>query len=183
MLELSYRSWRLKPYAEDLDDDGAPFRWDPERRDLLRADLDAAFLHIYGLNRKEADRALESFPVVKKYDQRDFGEYRWLTCRQDTARVILDDSNTGPGSRSAQSGQLRQAARIVVALALPTSPQAGSGRGSSKSHLLWSAVALSLVSNALMVAGYQRCLPRVAGSHRPSGSRRSPETSVPRPVR
>lgn len=74
MLELSYRSWRLKPYAEDLDDDGAPFRWDPERRDLLRADLDAAFLHIYGLNRKEADRALESFPVVKKYDQSDFGE-------------------------------------------------------------------------------------------------------------
>ena len=42
VLELSYTSWRLKPYAEDLGDDGPPFRWDPERRALLRADLDAA---------------------------------------------------------------------------------------------------------------------------------------------
>ena len=31
-------------------DDGPPFRWDAERRVLLRADLDAAFLHVYGLN-------------------------------------------------------------------------------------------------------------------------------------
>lgn len=41
MLELSYTSRRLKPYAEELGDDGAPFRWDPERHALLRADLDA----------------------------------------------------------------------------------------------------------------------------------------------
>ena len=50
VLELSYTSWRLKPYAEELGDDGPPFRWDAERRALLRADLDAAFLHVYGLD-------------------------------------------------------------------------------------------------------------------------------------
>ena len=43
LLELSYTSWRLKPYAEELGDDGPPFRWNAERRPLLRADLDAAF--------------------------------------------------------------------------------------------------------------------------------------------
>ena len=43
VLELSYTSWRLKPYAEELGDDGPPFRWNAERRPLLRADLDAAF--------------------------------------------------------------------------------------------------------------------------------------------
>ncbi|MEP6528292.1 MAG: DNA methyltransferase, partial [Nocardioidaceae bacterium] len=76
VLELSYTSWRLKPYAEEIGDDGPPFRWNPERRALLRADLDAAMLHVYGLDRREADHVLDSFPVVRKYDERDHGEYR-----------------------------------------------------------------------------------------------------------
>ncbi|MCX4093599.1 Eco57I restriction-modification methylase domain-containing protein [Nocardia sp. alder85J] len=76
VLELSYTSWRLRPYAVDLGDIGAPFRWDPERRALLRADLDAAFLHVYGLSRTEAEHVLDSFPVVRKYEERDLGEYR-----------------------------------------------------------------------------------------------------------
>lgn len=83
VLELSYTSWRLKRYAEDLGDDGPPFRWHPERRALLRADLDAAFLHVYGLNRGEAEHVLDSFPVVRKYEERDYGEYR-------TRRLVLE---------------------------------------------------------------------------------------------
>jgi hypothetical protein len=83
VLELSYTSWRLKPYAEELGDDRPPFRWNPERRTLLRADLDAAFLHVYGLTREEAEHVLDSFPVVRKYDQRDHGEYR-------TKRLVLE---------------------------------------------------------------------------------------------
>lgn len=82
VLELSYTSWRLQPYAQDLSDDGPPFRWDSERRALLRADLDAAFLHIYGLRRDEAEHVLDSFFVVRKYEERDFGEYR-------TRRLVL----------------------------------------------------------------------------------------------
>ncbi|BCQ07072.1 hypothetical protein JMUB5695_00488 [Mycobacterium heckeshornense] len=83
VLELSYTSWRLKPYAEELGDDGPPFRWDPERRALLRADLDAAFLHVYGLRRDEAEHVLDSFPVVRKYEEPDYREYR-------TKRLILE---------------------------------------------------------------------------------------------
>jgi hypothetical protein len=83
VLELSYTSWRLKPYAEDLGDGGPPFRWDAERRALLRADLDAAFLYVYGLTRREAEHVLDSFPVVRKYDERDHGEYR-------TKRLVLE---------------------------------------------------------------------------------------------
>ena len=83
VLELSYTSWRLKPYAEELGDDGPPFRWDAERRALLRADLDAAFMHVYGLTRHEAEHVLDSFPVVRKYDERDHGEYR-------TKRLVLE---------------------------------------------------------------------------------------------
>lgn len=83
VLELSYASWRLQPYAKDLGDEGPPFRWDAERRALLRADLDAAFLHIYGLRRDEAEHVLDSFFVVRKYEERDFGEYR-------TRRLVLE---------------------------------------------------------------------------------------------
>lgn len=83
VLELSYTSWRLKPYAEELDDEGPPFQWHLDRRTLLRADLDAALIHMYGLNRQEAEHILNSFFVVRKYDERDFGEYR-------TKRRILE---------------------------------------------------------------------------------------------
>lgn len=83
VLELSYTSWRLKPYAQEMDDDGRPFRWIPERRALLRADLDAAFLHVYGLSRAEAEHVLDSFFVLRKYEERDYGEFR-------TRRLVLD---------------------------------------------------------------------------------------------
>jgi hypothetical protein len=76
VLEMSYTSWRLKPYAQDIGDNGPPFNWDPERRTLLQADLEAAFLYVYGLNRHEAEHVLDSFFVIRKYEERDLGEYR-----------------------------------------------------------------------------------------------------------
>jgi hypothetical protein len=72
----------LKSYADDLGTAGPPFRWDPDRRALLRADLDASFLHIYGLDREESEHVLDSFPVTRKYEERDFCEYR-------TKRLVL----------------------------------------------------------------------------------------------
>ena len=66
-----------------MGDDGPPFRWDPDRRALLQAELDAAMLHVYGLTRAEAEHVLDSFPVVRKYEERDHGEYR-------TRRLVLD---------------------------------------------------------------------------------------------
>ncbi len=83
VLELSYTSRRLRPYAQELGDAGPPFHWDPGRRPLLRADLDAAFLHVYGLDRTEAEHVLDSFTVVRKYDERDCGEYR-------TKRLVME---------------------------------------------------------------------------------------------
>jgi len=53
VLELTYTAWDLKPFAEDLEYDGPPFTWDPDRRAILRAELDAYYAHLYGLNRKQ----------------------------------------------------------------------------------------------------------------------------------
>ena len=83
VLELAYTSNRIAPYARDLGDDGPPFRWIPERRAALRAELDAVMLHVFGLIREEAEHVLDSFTVVRKYEERDVGEYR-------TRRLVLE---------------------------------------------------------------------------------------------
>jgi hypothetical protein len=46
-LELTYSAWDLEPFAQDCGCSGPPFRWDEERRFLLRCELDAAFFHLY----------------------------------------------------------------------------------------------------------------------------------------
>lgn len=47
VLELTYTAWDLEPFARDCDYAGPPFRWNEDRRFWLRAELDAAFFHLY----------------------------------------------------------------------------------------------------------------------------------------
>ena len=47
ILELTYTAWDLQAFALDCGYDGPPFRWDEERRFLLRCELDAAYFHLY----------------------------------------------------------------------------------------------------------------------------------------
>ncbi len=82
VLELVYTAWDLAPFARDLGDDGPPFRWIPERRAQLRAELDAAFCLLYGLERSDVEYVLQSFPVLRNNEERAYGEYR-------TARLVL----------------------------------------------------------------------------------------------
>jgi hypothetical protein len=60
-LELCYTNAELTEFAADLDRDHPPFRWRPDRRVLLQAEIDAAVLHLYGLNRTQAEWLLDSF--------------------------------------------------------------------------------------------------------------------------
>ena len=50
VLELTYTAWDMQPFAKDLGYEGEPFRWDPERRALLRGELDAYCAYLYGLS-------------------------------------------------------------------------------------------------------------------------------------
>ncbi|MFE3591530.1 Eco57I restriction-modification methylase domain-containing protein [Streptomyces niveus] len=81
--ELSYTSHDMADYARDLGDEGPPFRWNVERRALLRAELDAAFFHLYGLERDDIAYVMETFPIVKREDLAAHGTYR-------TKYLILD---------------------------------------------------------------------------------------------
>ncbi|MBB2793629.1 UNVERIFIED_ORG: hypothetical protein GGD58_002488 [Rhizobium pisi] len=94
VLELTYTSHSLAPFARDLGHDGPPFAWDEDRRAHLRADLDALYARAYGLTRDELryildpadvkgpDYPSETFRVLKEKEIRQHGEYR-------TRRLIL----------------------------------------------------------------------------------------------
>ena len=83
VMELSYTAWDLKAFAEDCGDNGPPFIWDSERRFQLRCEIDAAFFHLYGISQDDAAYILDTFPVLKKSETRESGEYR-------TKRVVLE---------------------------------------------------------------------------------------------
>lgn len=72
-----------------------PFPWNPERRAVVRAELDARYARLYGLNREELQYILdpsevmgedypsETFRVLKKKEFAQYGEYR-------TQRLVLE---------------------------------------------------------------------------------------------
>lgn len=103
ILELTYTAEDMRPFAEDMGYDGEPFMWDEGRRFQLRAELDAAFFHLYlpanpdgtwkqAEKETEAEYSalcaafptprhavayiMETFPIVKKKDVAAYGHYR-----------------------------------------------------------------------------------------------------------
>lgn len=48
----------------------------PDERTSVRAELDAAMFHLYGINRDDVDYIMETFPIVKRKDVKEFGSYR-----------------------------------------------------------------------------------------------------------
>ena len=94
VLELTYTSHLMRPWAEDLGYTGNPFAFDPDRRAVLRAGLDAFFARKYGLSRDELRYILdpadikgdgypsETFRGLKRNEIDRYGEYR-------TQRLVL----------------------------------------------------------------------------------------------
>lgn len=50
VLELTDTAWELEPFARNCGYAGLPFRWDEEFCFVLRAELDAAFFHLYSFH-------------------------------------------------------------------------------------------------------------------------------------
>ena len=88
VLELTYTSYSLKPWAEALGHDGEPFVYDEARRGVLKAELDVFFAKKYGLTEEEFRYILdpkdvkgenfpsESFRTLRDDEISRFGEYR-----------------------------------------------------------------------------------------------------------
>ena len=76
VLRLTYTANDMALFARDLGYDGPPFIWDEEERRHLRARLDALYFHLYGLSREDAGYVLDTFPIVRRQDEAEFGSYR-----------------------------------------------------------------------------------------------------------
>ncbi len=95
VLELTYTAHDMAPFARDMghvDEAGEvlpPFRWEPDRRLMLRAKLDALYFHLYGvidLYSRDAGRIAQgrddisyiysTFPIVERQERRAWGGYR-----------------------------------------------------------------------------------------------------------
>ncbi len=107
ILELTFTAVDLQAFYADVisenptwdtrinPDHGQPWRWDPDRRPILRAELDAIYARLYGLTRDDLryildpkevmgeDYPSESFRVLKDKEVRQLGEFR-------TRRLVLD---------------------------------------------------------------------------------------------
>ena len=53
-----------------------PFRYSLSRRFQIRCELDAAFFHLYGIERDDVDYIMDTFPIVKRKDEEKYGHYR-----------------------------------------------------------------------------------------------------------
>jgi hypothetical protein len=58
----------VSAFAVDHCDQGEPFRWDDERRFWLRAELDAAYFHLYGVARDDVDYIVDTFRAFRNND-------------------------------------------------------------------------------------------------------------------
>ncbi|MEF9907159.1 Eco57I restriction-modification methylase domain-containing protein [Streptomyces sp. P9-A2] len=76
ILELTYTTYDMTAFADDLGDTGTPFLWDEDRRAMIRAELDALFFHLYGIDRDDVLYILDTFPITKRKDEEKHGEYR-----------------------------------------------------------------------------------------------------------
>ena len=76
VLRLTYTAHDMAPFARDLGTNGPPFPWHDDDRRHLRARLDALYFHLYGLSRDDAGYVLDTFPIVRREDEKQFGHYR-----------------------------------------------------------------------------------------------------------
>lgn len=57
--------------------------WASGDRSVVRAEIDAAMFHVFGIARNDVDYIMDTFPIVKRKDEAAYGEYR-------TKRLILE---------------------------------------------------------------------------------------------
>ncbi|MBI4369150.1 MAG: N-6 DNA methylase [Elusimicrobia bacterium] len=122
ILELTYTAWDLQPFAQDCGHAGPPFRWNEDRRFLLRCELDAAFFHLYLPAEKNGDwhpaegetpedlarlkahfptprdavaYIMDTFPIVKRKDEEKFGNYRTKDTILEIYNALSEAIHTG----------------------------------------------------------------------------------------
>lgn len=120
VLELTYTSYSLKPWAEALGYEGEPFTFDEDRRGVLKAELDVLFAKKYGFTEEEFRYILdpkdvkgenfpsESFRTLRDNECAHYGEYR-------TRRLALEAfqrAATGGGAQHADESGIAHGCQL-----------------------------------------------------------------------
>ena len=124
VLELTYTAWDMEAFATDCGWNGPPFRWDEQRRFLLRCELDAAFFHLYlgpehettapdgtvqpgwrqqpealtrafPTQRDAVSYIMDTFPIVKRKDEAKHGHYRTKETILEIYDALAESMRTG----------------------------------------------------------------------------------------
>ena len=131
VLELLYTGEDLRDFARDCGWDGPPFRWDEERRFLLRCELDAAFFHLYPPADANGDwrvaRRSDGCPVDETPEELAGVKRHFLTPR-DAVTCILD---TFPGVRREDEATHREYRTKRVILEIYEATQEAVANGGS----------------------------------------------------
>jgi hypothetical protein len=82
VLKLTCTANDMLPLAEAAGFKDGVHKWKPDERAQLKAELDAAYFHLYGINRDDAEYILSTFSGTQRRDTAETGGYR-------TAELIL----------------------------------------------------------------------------------------------
>lgn len=91
VVELSATSPSLACFSRELGFGSSWYGWNAERRKSLRAELDAMHFAFFGFTRDDVSHVMETFPIVRRYDMKEYGSYR-------TKELILDVYDRMSGS-------------------------------------------------------------------------------------
>jgi hypothetical protein len=135
-LELTYTAWDLECLAQDLGYEGPPFKWDDERRFLIRCELDAAFFCLYLGNEQEwkqngskellayfptphhaVEYIMDTFRILRERDEAAHGTYR----TKDTILEIYDEMQAVMAENAVAAGR-QPTARYQTRLNPPPGP-------------------------------------------------------------
>jgi hypothetical protein len=105
VLELLLDSHDMASLAEDFASNESEHAWDPERRRLIRAELDAAVFNLFGIPRDDVDYIMDTFPIVKRKDEATFGSYRTKELILEVFDVMQAAIDAGAPYRSAADGR------------------------------------------------------------------------------
>ena len=61
----------------------------------MRAELDAAFFHLYGIERDDVDYIMETFPIVKRRDIERYGSFRTKELILQVYDAMAEAEHTG----------------------------------------------------------------------------------------
>ncbi|WP_059015769.1 N-6 DNA methylase [Mycobacterium sp. M26] len=108
VLDLILDNAEMQSLAADFGRNVPSAPWEMEARRQRRAELEAALFRLYGLEREDVDYIMETFPITKRKDLAECGEYRTKRVILEIFDAMAEAESTGKPYLSPQRNQTRR---------------------------------------------------------------------------